>query len=112
MINNPKLLEDLKNKIKNTPKEIFDKAFEAIEKEDFNEYLISQFPWLQIRNVYTDMAIKDSKFTWFDDIPDGWKKSFGLDMVKELDNILKKCNYQDKYRIVQIKEKWRIYSLV
>ena len=43
--------------------EVEHNEFEAIEKEDFNEYLISQFPWLQIRNVYTDMAIKDSKFT-------------------------------------------------
>lgn len=54
----------------------------------------------------------NSEFTWFDDLPKGWRKAFGLQMVKELDQILRKANYQDKYQITQIKEKWRVYSLV
>lgn len=76
-----------------------------------NEELIEKYPWLQIRNVWTDEKL-DNEFTWFDDLPKGWRKAFGLQMVKELDQILRKANYQDKYQITQIKEKWRVYSLV
>ena len=106
MINNPILLEKLKNKIKNTSKETFEEAFETIDKKDFNEYLISQYPWLQLRNVWNNKYIENYEFTWLDDLPSGWRKSFGLKMIEELDQILRKAHYQNEYKIVQIKEKW------
>ncbi len=73
-----------------------------------NKELIEKYPWLQIRNVWTGELVEpeDYKFTWLDDLPNGWRKAFGLQMVKELDKILRKANYQNKYRIVQIKEKY------
>lgn len=76
-----------------------------------NIELIKKYPWLQLRNVWTNEKL-DSEFTWFDDLPEGWRKAFGLQMVEELDQILRKANYQDKYKIAQIKEKWRIFTLV
>ena len=76
-----------------------------------NIELIKKYPWLQIRNIWTSEKL-DSEFTWLDDLPEGWKKAFGLQMVEELDQILRKANYQDKYKITQIKEKWRIFTLV
>ena len=33
-------------------------------------------------------------------------------MIEELDQILRKANYQDKYKITQIKEKWRWIKMV
>jgi hypothetical protein len=76
-----------------------------------NKELIEKYSWLQIRNVWTNEKL-DSEFTWFDDLPEGWKKIFGLQMVEELDQILRKANYQDKYKITQIKEKWRRIKMV
>ena len=76
-----------------------------------NIELIKKYPWLQLRNVRTNEKL-DSEFTWLDDLPEGWRKAFGLQMVEELDQILRKANYQDKYKIAQIKEKWRIFTLV
>lgn len=76
-----------------------------------NQELIKKYPWLQIRNVWTNEKL-DDKFTWLDDLPEGWRKAFGLQIVEDLDQILKKTNYQDKYKITQIKEKWRWIKVV
>ena len=76
-----------------------------------NKELIEKYPWLQIRNVWTNEKL-DDEFTWLDDLPEDWRKAFGLQMVEELDQILRKANYQDEYKITQIKEKWRIFTLV
>lgn len=76
-----------------------------------NIELIKKYPWLQIRNVWTNEKL-DNEFTWLDDLPDGWRKAFGLQMIEELDQILRKANYQDKYKITQIKEKWRRIKMV
>jgi hypothetical protein len=73
--------------------------------------LIKKYPWLQLRNVWTN-EIVDDELTWLDDLPEGWRKTFGLQMVEELDQILRKANYQDKYKITQIKEKWRRIKMV
>ena len=79
-----------------------------------NKELIEKYPWLQIRNIWTGELLKleDYNFTWLDDLPNGWRKAFGLQMVKELDKILRKANFQNNYQIVQIKEKWRVFTLV
>ena len=76
-----------------------------------NWLLIKKYPWLQPRNVWTNEKL-DSEFTWLDDMPQGWRKAFGKKMIKELDKILRKANYQNEYQIVQIKEKWRWVTLV
>ena len=41
-----------------------------------NQELIQKYPFLQIRNAFTD-EIVDSQFTMLDEMPDGWKKAFG-----------------------------------
>lgn len=76
-----------------------------------NIELIKKYPWLQIRNVWTNMKL-DTEFTWLDDLPEGWRKAFSLQMIEELNKILKKANYQKEYRITEIKEKWRVLTLV
>ena len=76
-----------------------------------NIALIEKYPWLQLKNVWTN-EIVDDELTWFDDLPEGWRKAFGLQMIEELDKILKKANYQNKYQIAQVPEKWRDVMLV
>ena len=72
-----------------------------------NIELIKKYPWLQLRNFWTNEKL-DNEFTRLDDLPEGWRKAFGLQMVEELDQILRKANYQDKYKIAQIKEKYGV----
>lgn len=76
-----------------------------------NKELIEKYPYLQIIDVLTGKTM-DSEFTWLDDLPEGWRKAFGLQMIEELDQILRKVDYQDKYQITQIKEKWRWIKVV
>lgn len=76
-----------------------------------NEELIKNYPWLQLRNVWSGEKL-DAEFTWLDDLPEGWRNGFGLQMVEELDKILRKANYAEKYKIIQIKEKWRLFKVV
>lgn len=70
-----------------------------------NYLLVKKYPWLQCKNVWNGKKL-GYEFTWYDDIPQGWRKAFGKKMIKELNNILKKANYTHKYQISQIKEKW------
>lgn len=76
-----------------------------------NIALIKKYPWLQLKNVWTN-EIVDDELIWFDDLPEGWRKAFGLQMIEELDKILKKAKYSNKYQIAQVKEKWRNVMLV
>lgn len=73
-----------------------------------NKKLLKKYPWLTPKNVWTDKLPRnyDYTYTWLDDMPDGWKKAFGLMMVEEIDQELRKYNYQDKYKLCQIKEKY------
>lgn len=45
-------------------------------------------------------------YTELDAMEPGWRKSFGIQMCKEIKKELKKHKFLYKYRIVQIKEKW------
>ena len=73
-----------------------------------NKKLIKEFPFLLPRNVWTGEVISDYdySFTELDSMPEGWRKSFGFDMCKEIKEELLKYNYLDNYRITQIKEKY------
>lgn len=70
-----------------------------------NKELIEKYPFLTVRNVWTD-EILDTEYTQFDMIPDGWRKAFGMQMIEELNSILVKAGCIDDYRIIQIKEKF------
>ena len=80
-----------------------------------NKKLCKKYPFLIPRNAWTGKVIEDYDYSYteWDDIPDGWKIAFGDMLLKELGAELKRCNFLDKYRIVQIKEKYgelRIYD--
>ena len=92
-----------------------DNSRKTIEKIELNKKLTDEFPFLLPRNVFTDELLDnyDYSYTLLDEMPSGWKKSFGLKMCNELKKVLIETNCLDTFRIHQIKEKYgtlRIYS--
>ena len=87
-------LYDMKNSLPGTP--------------EHNQWLCYKYPWLIPRNCWTGEIVKDYDYslTQLDSMPEGWRKAFGLEMCEEIQKVLEKANYVDKYRILQIKEKW------
>ena len=71
-----------------------------------NKQLCKRYPFLIVRSWKTDEPIKGYEFTYFEDIPNGWRKVFGKQMCEEIRKVLIKGNYLYDYRVVQIKEKY------
>ena len=73
-----------------------------------NIALLEKYPWLTPYNVWTGKPLEDYdyEYTRADDIPRGWRTAFGDQMLEELDQLLKKYNFEKEYRIAQIKEKF------
>lgn len=78
------------------------------EIQEYNKALVTKYPFLLPRNVWTDEVLSEYDFTWteLDAMPEGWRIRFGEEMVEEISQELRKFDYEDKYRILQIKEKW------
>ena len=70
-----------------------------------NKRLCKKYPWLRLRNWYGKLD-KTYDCTELDQMPRGWRKCFGMMMVKEIDNELRKYHCRHKYGIMEIKEKW------
>lgn len=70
-----------------------------------NERLKIEYPFL-IRRDWQGKVIENDDWTYLDEMPDGWRKAFGEKMCQELKDILVKADYLNKYRILQIKEKF------
>ena len=79
--------------------------------------LKERYPFLIPRNRFTDKVCDSSDMTeeeyenWseLDYMPDGWRKAFGEQMCEEIYQALLKKGGEEavnKYRIIQIKEKW------
>ena len=79
--------------------------------------LKERYPFLIPRNRFTDKICDGIGMTqeeyenWseLDDMPDGWRKAFGEQMCEEIYQALLKNGGKEavnKYRIIQIKEKW------
>ena len=73
-----------------------------------NKKLVERYPWLLPYNVWSDKVPKDYDYTYTeaDCFPDGWRKAFFKEMHEELREELIKHNYLNKFRVVQIKEKY------
>lgn len=74
----------------------------------FNKKLVEEYPFLLPRNRFSGEVVDDYDYTFteMDSMPDGWRIAFGDDLLKELKEELVKYDFLDKYRIMQIKEKW------
>ncbi len=73
-----------------------------------NKELVRKYPFLLPINLWTNDALDDYdySFTELDAMPDGWRKAFGEQMCEEIAEVLRRENYLNEYRILQIKEKW------
>ena len=73
----------------------------------YNKILIEKYPWLKIKNYQNfDPYPEEYDWTWLDDMPEGWRIAFSEQMCKEIQEELERIDYVDKYRIVQVKEKY------
>ena len=69
--------------------------------------LIEHYPFLKTRDIFTNEPFPEWEyFTMLDDMPDGWRKSFGVDMCEEVKEILIKEGKLEEYQVRQIKEKF------
>ena len=65
------------------------------ELDYYNEILMDEFPF--IKETDEGYLVESAKeflqiYTWIDEIPEGWRKAFGLDLLKELKEALIKDN--------------------
>ena len=80
-----------------------------------NKKLCEMYPFLIPWNRFTGEPIRkyDYSYTELDAMPDGWRKRFGLNMCRELRSALIGDNDLDRWKIVQMKEKYgelRLYD--
>ena len=61
--------------------------------------IMEKYPW-------TIYKYDNKKYCMIEDMPTGWRKAFGDEMLEELDKYLTKYNIRDDYHIIQIKEKF------
>ena len=73
-----------------------------------NKKLIERYPFLKPHNILTGKDIEGYDYSWtlLDNMEEGWKKNFGLQMCEELLQCLNQCDYANRYYITQIKEKY------
>lgn len=90
---------------------IRDAYYPSDKTEEENKKLCERFPFLAwygdpLYMGYSEDGEPNYKFTWEDEVPEGWRKAFCPQMWEELKEILAKADYINKFRFVQIKEKW------
>ena len=77
-----------------------------------NYFFCLKYPFYKCRNAFTDESC-GYDFTWYDELPKGWRKAFGKKLSKELKKALKEDNQLHSFRFLQIKEKYgtlRMYN--
>lgn len=69
-----------------------------------NKKLCKRYPFL----IQRDWCGKpfDYQFTYLDDMPEGWRHKFGIDMCEDIRRVLVKANYLYDYQVGQVKEKY------
>ena len=87
------------------------KTAEYLNDNERNRRLLHYFPWMEpmdwkgerIKTV--DMIENGEIFTAWNDFPYGWRKAFGWEMLKELDQVIREDEINN-FTILQIKEKF------
>ena len=97
--------------MQDTIEAIRDIYFPPKNTEEENKKLCERFPFLTwygnpLYMGYTEENGPNYKYTWEDELEDGWRKAFCPQIWEELKAILEKADYVDKFRFAQIKEKW------
>lgn len=70
-----------------------------------NWFVCKRYPWLKINNVGYHWLDNRYISTWYDEIPSGWRKRFGKQLIRDIDKYLKVNKITD-YHIDQVKEKF------
>lgn len=85
-----------------TDREFVEKRYELKEEEiiTYNKELCKRFPFLAYSEDNTFLG------TWLDQMPDGWRIAFGIQMCEELKEELLKYDYLNDYKVVEVKEKF------
>lgn len=96
-------------------------------KED-NKRLCERYPFIVPWNLFSGMLITEAQhggyypgnpteipdydydYTLLDNMPDGWNQAFGEQMCEEIREALIEDNDLDRWRIVQLKEKYGCYD--
>ena len=87
-------------------------SLKEVNKEEaisLNKELCKEYPFLACDvNIWTGKKRLDYdySYTWYDDLPSGWRVAFGEMLLEELASLLDKANFKEKYEISQIKEKY------
>lgn len=90
--------KDWINDLKNAPE----------HSPEHNEYLCMEYPFLIPRNRWTDEIVEDFDFSYtkLDEVEEGWR-TLCLNLCEEIkQELLKYEGALEKYRIIQIKEKF------
>lgn len=107
-------LDALYGRTKDIPEGENKELYESNLIVEHNRQLLSSYPWLSEHLVWEDdgtFTIGENEtfeHTWLDCMPDGWRLSFGLDLCYDLKQELKKFNYNNRYYISDIKEKYGV----
>ena len=86
------------------------------EIQERNRKLVEKYPFLKPLDAFTGKDIEDYDYTYIEmegDIPDGWWKRFGIPLCDDLKECLEKAGCLDKFRFMQVKEKYgqiRLYD--
>ena len=77
---------------------------QAIER---NMTLCARFPFLMPRDWDDEIDVDyDYEWTYLDDMQEGWRDAFGVDMCTEIRDVLEKYDCLKDYRVLQVKEKY------
>ena len=86
--------------------------FCTIVTDKWKHTIISVLDWIE-KYPYQLLHILPT-YTWYDAIPEGWRKAFGLQLCKEIKTALKQTGGNKAirdFRITDIKEKWGSLSI-
>ena len=75
----------------------------------YNEILTEEFPFIkeEKEEVITEYVKEYLNIrTWLDEIPDGWRKAFGLNLLYDLKEALALDGTSDEFAFLEIKEKY------
>lgn len=97
-------------------KEIREAYFSPVKSMEYNKALCEKYPFLKqygdrLYVGYSEDHELDYKYTWEDELPEGWRKAFCPMIWDELKAILEKADFVNDFRFCQIKEKFATLRL-
>ena len=73
------------------------KGREPLSEEGERKLFLHRYPFLRV---------KDSEASCLDELPEGWRRAFGMEICREIKQALKRTNMFSEYTVLQTKEKF------